>query len=209
MNQEEREQNQMSQGRPGGPGGASNAAAPGAQSQNSNAENQENGGDLDVSAQLERDLDEARSKAQTYLDLAQRTQADFVNYRRRIEQERGEHMRAARGETLAKVLPLLDDLDRAIGSMPQDLSRSDWAQGVALIGRKIHSTLQSLGVQRVGEPGKPFDPYQEEAIMYEPSAQYPAGSVTQVVQSGYSLDGKVLRPAQVIVSSGPPAQAPG
>jgi len=208
MNQEGREQNQMSQGRQGGPTEANNSAASGARASDAGAEAAENGGP-DVSEQLERDLEEARSKAQTYLDLAQRTQADFVNYRRRIEQERGEHMRAARGETLAKVLPLLDDLDRAIGSMPQDLAKSDWAQGVGLIGRKIHNTLQSMGVQRIGEPGKPFDPYQEEAIMYEPSGQYPAGTVTQVVQSGYSLDGKVLRPAQVIVSSGPPAQAQG
>ncbi|HEX5416160.1 MAG TPA: nucleotide exchange factor GrpE [Chloroflexota bacterium] len=201
MNQEERELNQMSRGRPGGPTEAS--------SSESGAGAVESENESDICAQLERDLDEARSKAQTYLDLAQRTQADFINYRRRVEQERGEHMRAARGETLVKVLPLLDDLDRAIASLPQNLASSDWVQGVVLIGRKLQNSLQSLGVQRVGEPGSPFDPYQEEAIMYEPSAQYPAGTVTQVIQSGYILDGRVLRPAQVIVSSGPPAQAPG
>lgn len=205
MTQEERDSNRNPRDS-GDDQTVARSSGQGARSGN-DATGSEAGSEAEVSAELERDLEEARSKAQTYLDLAQRTQADFINYRRRVEQERGEHARAARGETLAKVLPLLDDLDRAIASMPGALADSDWAQGIVLIGRKLQSSLQSLGVQRVGEVGKQFDPWQEEAIMYEPSAQYASGTVTQVVQSGYSLDGKVIRPAHVIVSSGPPGQA--
>ena len=207
MTQEEREANRNPESNRDDPAPAPNSGANQPSDHNPSAAGSEGESEADVSAQLERDLDEARSKAQTYLDLAQRTQADFINYRRRVEQERGEHARAARGETLTKVLPLFDDLERAIASMPASLADSDWVQGIVLIGRKLQNTLQGMGVQRVGEVGKQFDPWQEEAIMYAPSAQYPSGTVTQVVQSGYIHDGKVLRPAQVIVSSGPPAPA--
>jgi molecular chaperone GrpE len=153
---------------------------------------------------LERDLNEVRSKAASYLDLAQRTQADFLNYKRRIEQERGEYARSARADMLLKVLPAFDDLDLAVGSLPPDLAGNEWAQGVMHIDRKLRSTLDALGLKPIDAVGKPFDPWQEEAVGHEPSATVPAESVTRVLRSGYTLDGRVVRPAQVLVSSGPP-----
>lgn len=158
-------------------------------------------------AQLEHDLAEARDKAQSYLDLAQRTQADFLNYKRRVELERSEFARSARADTLLKVIPVIDDLDRAVEALPPDLAGSDWVQGIVLIDRKLRSTLESLGLQRIAATGAPFDPWTEEAVLHEPSGTVPAGSVIQVIRPGYSLDGKVIRAAQVIVSSGPPEQA--
>jgi molecular chaperone GrpE len=156
---------------------------------------------------LERELDEARSKASTYLDLAQRTQADFVNYKRRVEQERGDYARAARADIILKFLGPLDDLARAVDSFPANVAGSDWAQGIGLIDRKFRSALENLGVRPVEVVGKPFDPYQEEAVAHEPSTTQPAETVTRVVRPGYSLDGRMIRPAQVVVSSGPPDDA--
>jgi molecular chaperone GrpE len=151
-------------------------------------------------------LAEAREKAQTYLDLAQRTQADFVNYKRRVEQERSDYARSARADIILKIIPTLDDLERAVASRPDELAKSDWAQGVTLIERKLRASLESLGLKRIEAVGQPFDPWQEEAVLHEPSVNYPPGTVIQVVRPGYTLDGRVIRPAQVIVSSGPPDQ---
>jgi molecular chaperone GrpE len=162
-----------------------------------------------LASELEKELNDAQSRAQTYLDLAQRTQADFVNYKRRIEQERGEYARSARADIILKVLPIIDDFERAVENRPANLARNEWVQGLELIGRKFNSLLESLGVKPIEATGKPFDPWTEEAILHESSATQPAETVTRVVRNGYTLDGKVIRPAQVIVSSGPPAQGAG
>lgn len=157
--------------------------------------------------ELEQELDELRSKAQSYLDLAQRTQADFVNYKRRIEQERSDFARSTRSEVIQKFLPALDDLRRAIQSLPPSAESSDWAQGIQIVERKFVQTLDSLGVKRIEAVGKPFDPWEEEAIAHQPSDTFPEGTVSNVIQPGYVIDGKVLRPAQVVVSSGRPANS--
>jgi len=149
------------------------------------------------------ELASARAKAQTYLDLAQRTQADFINYKRRVELDRSDYARSARADIILKFLPVIDDFERAVENLPASLASNDWAQGVALIQRKLHAALDQLGVKPLEAVGKPFDPYQEEAVLHEPSATYPPETVTRIVRSGYVLDGKVIRPAQVIVSSDP------
>lgn len=157
---------------------------------------------MDV-ADLERELDELRSRAQTYLDLAQHTQADFVNYKRRIEQERSDFARSSRADVILKFLSPIDDLERALNALPPDVRASTWAQGIEIVDRKFLQLLESLGVQRVNPIGKPFDPHDEEAVGQERSADYPEGTVSGVARSGYLIDGRVLRPALVIVSSGP------
>lgn len=149
------------------------------------------------------DLVEAKARANSYYDLAQRTQADFLNYKRRVEQERGDFARSARADILLRVLPAIDDLDLAVGSLPRDLAETDWAQGIVHIDRKLRGSLDALGLKPIDAVGKPFDPWQEESVGYEPSVDIPAESVTRVVRSGYTLDGRVIRPAQVLVSSGP------
>ncbi|HVC34133.1 MAG TPA: nucleotide exchange factor GrpE [Chloroflexota bacterium] len=161
--------------------------------------------------ELRQQLEDTRAKCQTYLDLAQRAQADFVNYKRRVEQERSDYARSARAESILKALPTLDDLERAVASLPASLAGSDWAQGIVLIERKLHAVIESEGAKPIEAVGKPFDPWQQEALAHEPSTQFPAGTVSRVYRTGYSLDGRVIRPAQVVVSSGPPderGQAP-
>ncbi len=161
---------------------------------------------VDELTQLKQELEDARAKCQTYLDLAQRAQADFVNYKRRVEQERSDFVRNARADAILKILPVLDDLERAVQSLPPDLVESDWAQGVVLIERKLRAALETEGVKRIEAVGEPFDPWKEEALLHEPSDEFPQGTVSRVFRTGYSMDGRVIRPAQVVVSSGPPPE---
>src|SRR5262245_64598032 len=101
--------------------------------------------------QLRRDLEAARARADSYLDLAQRSQADLVNYRRRVEAERRDDAQRARADAVEELLPLLDDLDRAIAHRPDDLREHPWARGVALLASRLEATLGRLGVARVGQ----------------------------------------------------------
>ena len=161
-------------------------------------------GSESAQSDLERELTEAKAQAANYLDLAQRRQAEFLNYKRRIEQDRAEFARSALADVVLKVLPPIDDLDLAVGSLPAELANTGWAQGVVHIHRKLKGSLDDLKIKPIDAVGKPADPWQHESVGEEPSDLIPAGSVTRVVRTGYTLDGRVIRPAQVLVSSGPP-----
>src|SRR5438067_7703359 len=127
--------------------------------------------------QLRREVEEARSKADTYLDLVQRGQAELVNYRRRVEAERQTDAQRARAGAVEELLPLLDDLDRAVRHLPDELKGHAWARGVALLAGRLEATLSRLGVERVGQVGEPFDPNVHEAVASEPRPGVEAGHV--------------------------------
>jgi len=152
---------------------------------------------------LRRDLDEANRKGQEYLSLAQRAQADFINYRRRVEQERGESLQAGKATLALRILPVLDDFDRALKAMPADLAQHEWVQGIALIARKLRTALEAEGITPIEALGQEFNPWEHEAVMQAPSSEEEAGKVLEVFQTGYKLGNKVLRPAQVKVGRGP------
>jgi molecular chaperone GrpE len=158
---------------------------------------------LSASAEGEQLLAE-RQKAEEYLDLLRRTQADFINYRRRASQKHEEIRLAAQCEILARLLPILDDFGRALGATPPELAKHPWAQGLFLIARRLTTVLDQLGVRQLGTPGEPFDPRWQEAITTEERADVPEGTILQVLQPGYALGERVIRPAQVIVASAPP-----
>jgi molecular chaperone GrpE len=153
------------------------------------------------SVSVERDA--ARQQAQEYLALAQRAQADFQNFRRRAEQERAESFDRGRAEVLMAILPVLDDFERALAALPPEREGEDWLEGVRLIERKLRSTLEGLGVERIEAEGKPFDPWEHEAVLHEERSDVEAGAVATVARQGYRLGGKVLRPAQVVVAKQP------
>ena len=167
-----------------------------------------------VSAQGEQQLSEEQreeqQKAEEYLDLLRRTQADFVNYRRRINQEQAEGRIAAQSNLLSQLLPVLDDFGRALGTIPPELATHPWVQGLFLIARRFTTLLEQLGVQRIGTPGEPFDPHWHEAITKETRADVPEGTILHVSQPGYTLGERVIRPAQVSVAgaSSPMSDAP-
>lgn len=160
------------------------------------------GGDANGSASpadLQQALEAARSQADEYLRLLQRTKADFVNYQRRSEQERAEQERYAAAGVLLQLLPVLDDFERAIAAMPEELASHPWSEGIVLIVRKLKATLEQIGLQPIETVGQPFDPLQHEAVGQEPVPPEQEGLVVAEVQRGYRLHDRLLRPARVRV----------
>lgn len=145
------------------------------------------------------ELEAEREKADTYYKNWQRSAADFINYKRRVEQERGETARFASAALVINILPVFDDLDRAVQTVDASLAGLNWVQGILAIHKKFQQLLQAMGVSEVAAEGEAFDPARHEAIGEQPG---PEGKVLHVVQKGYTLNEKVIRPAMVIVGSG-------
>jgi molecular chaperone GrpE len=149
---------------------------------------------------------QAPDLAAQYLDALQRERASFINYRRRAEQERAETIQYAAAALLKKLLPVVDDFDRALAAIPEeDRKNNKWVEGVELIARKLHNVLEQEGVQPIEAKGQPFDPNLHEAVAFEDKAEGSEDhqdTVTEVFSKGYKLHDKVLRPAMVKVSRG-------
>jgi len=144
-------------------------------------------------------LEEEREKAQRLLANWQRAEADFVNYKRRVEQERGEVRRIANAALIINILPVLDDMERALASLNIQLAGLTWFDGIRLIYRKLQLVLENAGVSQIEAEGQPFDPRFHEAVMYGEGEE---GKVVAEVQRGYKINDRVLRPAMVIVGKG-------
>ena len=142
-------------------------------------------------------LAEAESKVSEYKDGWARSQAEFQNYKRRIERDNALTYANMKGDIIKKILPALDDLERALQNRPADDS---WASGIELIARKLQNILESEGVKRIEAKGVEFDPNFHEAITHEPSEEVESGHVIDVVQNGYILGERVVRPALVRVA---------
>lgn len=153
---------------------------------------------LDTAA-LEQALAEEKAKAERYLANWQRAQADFLNLKRRSEQEKEEQSRFSKAMLMVSLLPALDDLERALASVPTKLAGLSWVQGVGLIYRKLLAALEAKGLTEIKAEGEMFDPKFHEAMLHSPG---PANRVIQVVQKGYKLNDRVIRPAMVVVGSG-------
>lgn len=150
---------------------------------------------------LEEQLAAERERAETYFRSWQRSAADFINYKRRVEQERSEAAKLANAAIAINLLPVFDDLDRAVESVDAHLAGLNWVQGIIAIHRKFKALLESMGVAEIAAAGEPFDPTIHEAVAQEPGDE---GKVVHVLQKGYRLGDKVLRPALVIVGNGQP-----
>jgi molecular chaperone GrpE len=148
-------------------------------------------------------IDEAlageKAKAAEYLASWQRAQADFANYKRRTEQERQDFCAFANADLVRALLPVLDDLDRALEHIPPKYSKSDWVEGVRAVARKFRTALEAQGVKPIEALGQPFDPNFHEAMRQDAG---PEGVVIQEYQKGYTLNDKLLRCARVVVGSG-------
>jgi molecular chaperone GrpE len=151
-------------------------------------------------------LAEAEKKAEEYLDQWRRAAADLSNYRKRVEKEQADVFRYANAALITRVLPILDDFQRAFQTIPGNLRGLTWIEGIALIGRKLQAILEQEGLTPIEAEGKPFDPLLHEAITYEEGAGYEDGQVIGEVQKGYKLGDRVLRPALVRVAKAPKAK---
>ncbi|MFZ5818673.1 MAG: nucleotide exchange factor GrpE [Chloroflexota bacterium] len=146
---------------------------------------------------LQKQLEEAQARAAENLDGWQRAQAEFVNYKNRVQRDREMDYASMKGDILKKVLPVLDDLERALANRP---AGDSWADGMELIARKFQNALEAEGVKRIEAAGQPFDPNVHEAISSEPSDEVESGRVIEVVQNGYMLGERIIRPAMVRVA---------
>jgi len=148
------------------------------------------------------ELEETTDREKEYLNLLQRTQVDFINYRHRVEREREEQAKFAKADLILKLLPILDDFNRAQEAMSPQIAEADWARGIELIKKKLMAVLEEEGVSKIEAEGEDFDPREHEALSYEESDKYEEGKVKTVFSDGYRLNGRVIRPAQVAVSRG-------
>jgi molecular chaperone GrpE len=151
-------------------------------------------------AELELQLEAEQHKSEEYLDGLRRLQADFINYKRRSVQEQQDARVAAEAAVIERLLPVLDDLGRALDSAPAEFADQPWVEGIFLVRRRLFYTLEQIGVRQVGKVGEAFDPNIHDALMTQSGTGSPMGTVVQVTRSGYALGDRIIRPAQVIVA---------
>jgi len=153
-------------------------------------------GDIET---LKEVLAEERGKAEKYLANWQRAQADFINYKQRSDREKEENSRLANSALMLSLLPILDDLERALASIPPNLAEPGWVDGIILIERKLRASLEVQGLSTIEAVGKPFDPNFHEAAMHGEGEE---GMVVEELQKGYTFRDRVLRPSRVVVGAG-------
>jgi molecular chaperone GrpE len=153
---------------------------------------------------LRQELEEVKARAAEYLDGWQRAQAEFSNYKKRQAAEHAQWTALANATLLRRLLPIADDFERAIVSLPHNLSKLTWCEGVGLIKYKLDNVLESEGVKPIATEGETFDPRYHEAVTYEEAEGHEEGQIIGEVQRGYTLGERVLRPALVRVAKAPP-----
>jgi molecular chaperone GrpE len=156
---------------------------------------------------IEKDLDallgEAERERDEYLDLAKRTKADFENFRKRMSAEVLSAAGRGKAEVLRDVLPVLDDLERALqaaGLDPEGDSDDGLAHGVLLVFRSLRDSLSKHGIEAVDPTGEKFDPNLHEALSAQPAEGVESGVVVETMQKGYRLGEQLIRPARVVVA---------
>ena len=133
-----------------------------------------------------------------------RSVADLSNYRKRIERDREQQAWREKARIVSRFLEIADDFKRATDAIPETVKGDGWVEGVMLVERKLHTTLQEFNVEPFIAVGELFDPNLHSALMEGESDTYPQGVVMAELQKGYMMDGQVLRHAMVQVSSGAP-----
>lgn len=158
---------------------------------------------VEDTASLRTQLTEAQEQIRSLQDRWQRAAADLSNLRRRTEQDREQMEQFASMHLVAELLPVLDNFDRALRTIPGNLAMLTWIHGVVLIERHLRALLEARGVQGVEAQGKAFNPSLHEAIDERETDEAPAGQILQVYQTGYTMHGRVIRPALVEVARAP------
>ncbi len=156
--------------------------------------------ETDAKLTLEEQLAAAQAEAARNLDGWQRTQAEFANARKRFERQRGETFVNATADVVAKLLPLIDDFERALDSVPAEDEDDPWMAGMALVYRKMLAVLEEMNVQVIPAVGEPFDPNLHDALSQEASDQYGSSIIVSEMRRGYRLGERVIRPSLVTVA---------
>lgn len=155
----------------------------------------------DEIAKLQAELDKVKQEVQTNLDGWQRSRAEFTNYKRRTSQELGESRERGALDALGKVLPIMDDFERALDNIPEDLQDHPWISGTSLILKNMQKVMDEYNISIIDPVGEEFDPNFHEAIGTEDDSEFESGFVSITLQKGYRSGERVLRPALVRVAS--------
>jgi molecular chaperone GrpE len=165
---------------------------------------------VEAGEQVLDDLDSLRTKLQAveqkrdeYLDLAQRTRADFENYQKRMQRDLALERRFAQTPLAADLLSSLDNLERATTAAQQAGEKGPLVQGVTMVHSQLLDILRRHGVTRIEAERQAFDPNLHQAVMQQPSKDHAPMTVVQVLEQGYMIHDRVLRPARVAVSTAP------
>lgn len=145
------------------------------------------------------DTADQKVKIQELEEIAQRIQAEFSNYKKRVAAEQENFVRFASGQTLMMLLPDLNNIERAIGLIPDNLREDPWSNGVTQSYNALVETLRKLGLEKIATKDASYDPYLHEAVLQEPG---PKDKILQELECGYTLHGKVVLPAKVKVGDG-------
>ncbi len=145
-------------------------------------------------------IDELQNKVNETTDGWQRERADFSNYRNRINRDQQQAKEDLAAEVIKKYLAVNDDIERALKNTPSNKEVNHWVEGIRLINQKLQNILKTEGVQRIPAENEYFDPHRHEAISVEESSQTESGRIIEVVQQGYTIGDRVIRPAQVRVA---------
>lgn len=157
-------------------------------------------GEIDVVPTLEEQLAAAQAEAADYKDRWLRGQAEFANARKRMEKERIELYGMATADVIKKLLPVLDDFERALANVPENIQENPWLEGIDLVQRKLFNILENFNVTPIPAVGQPFDPNWHEAITQEPTDEYTSGHICRELQKGYKIGDRVIRPSLVAVA---------
>jgi len=150
---------------------------------------------------LKEQLLESEKKKDEYLTLVKSTRADFENYQKRILRDQANEKRFAHFQFAADILPAMDNLVRALQASKQSGANDSMVQGVSMVLAQVLDVFKRHGIQRIQAEGTPFNPNLHQAVMQVPSKDLPVSTVVQVLENGYTLHDRVIRPASVSVSS--------
>jgi molecular chaperone GrpE len=153
----------------------------------------------DYASQLE-ELDHINQKADEFSDGWQRERAEFANYRKRMSRDIESQKISYKIEIIKKYLTIKDDLDRALKNMPESLNNEPWIDGIQLISKKLSTLLDGEGIQVIPAESNAFDPEIHEAISHEDNPEVESGFIIEVVQQGYTIGERVIRPSLVRVA---------
>ena len=164
--------------------------------------------ELSPEEQLQADLDKARSEAKAHQEQYLRTLADMENLRKRTQREKEELAKFANENILREILPVIDNLERAVEHAEQAHSSEGLLEGVQMTLTQFSQVLDRFGVKPVESVGQPFDPALHQAMGQMETEEFPANAVAQQMQKGYQLNERLLRPAMVMVAKPPVAPGP-
>ena len=154
---------------------------------------------------LTEQLAETERERDQFKNMAMRALADLENYKRRAAEEQAELRRSANAELIRKLLEVVDNFDRALEMLPADAA-DGWHEGLSLVRRNLMNILETEGVSKIEAAGKPFDPWEHEAVFHQETGDAEDGVIIAVTREGYRLRDRVLRASQVIVAKAPSAE---